>query len=446
MSGAPVAQRAGAALPGPGRRGRLGARRSLRRHRCGGPGRCAPARLGRRAALAAASSGSDRRILERRRPRAARRARSRCGSACWATAIDETIDLLSHDLDEGLVSAGAGLGMIRWTGDAPLERLRALRRAAAAREIPMTLERAPWALRRALGPFRRVPGRAWGRSSAGCATPSTRVSASAWRSKERTMTERRTRALDPCVHCGFCLPACPTYLVTGDEGRQPARPHRADARARAGGDGPDDPALLEHLDACLGCRGCEPVCPSGVGYGRGLEAAREQIFRARGLSPLARLVLGVFRHCDDLASAVRPGRAAPGDRFPPRSAGSGPAGLRDGHAGLDGGGGTGQRRSGTGAAAGEHVRRRRRCSACPADPPPRRPSSLFRGCVMNALFSHVHDATRRTLEVNGYRVIEAAGQACCGALHEHAGDRGRGPVAGGGATSRRSRAGPISSS
>jgi FAD/FMN-containing dehydrogenase len=67
--------------------------------------------------------------------------------------IDETIDLLAHDLDEGLVSAGAGAGMIRWTGDAPVERLRAVRRAAASREIPMTLERAPWPLRRALGHF-----------------------------------------------------------------------------------------------------------------------------------------------------------------------------------------------------------------------------------------------------------------------------------------------------
>jgi FAD/FMN-containing dehydrogenase len=67
--------------------------------------------------------------------------------------VDETIDLLAHDLDEGLVSAGAGAGMIRWTGDAPVERLRAVRRAAASREIPMTLERAPWPVRRALGHF-----------------------------------------------------------------------------------------------------------------------------------------------------------------------------------------------------------------------------------------------------------------------------------------------------
>ena len=67
--------------------------------------------------------------------------------------VDDTIDLLAHDLDEGLLSAGAGSGMIRWTGDAPIERLRAVRRAAAAREIPMTLERAPWPVRRAFGHF-----------------------------------------------------------------------------------------------------------------------------------------------------------------------------------------------------------------------------------------------------------------------------------------------------
>jgi glycolate oxidase FAD binding subunit len=67
--------------------------------------------------------------------------------------VDDTIDLLAHDLDEGLVSAGAGLGMIRWTGDATVDRIRSLRRAAAAREIPMTLERAPWSVRRSLGHF-----------------------------------------------------------------------------------------------------------------------------------------------------------------------------------------------------------------------------------------------------------------------------------------------------
>ncbi|HEX9167170.1 MAG TPA: FAD-binding oxidoreductase [Gemmatimonadales bacterium] len=66
---------------------------------------------------------------------------------------DEAIDLVAEHLDTGLLSAGAGSGSIRWTGDAPIERLRALRHAAARREIPVTLERAPWELRQAFGHF-----------------------------------------------------------------------------------------------------------------------------------------------------------------------------------------------------------------------------------------------------------------------------------------------------
>ncbi len=102
-------------------------------------------------------------------------------------------------------------------------------------------------------------------------------------------------SLDPCVHCGFCLPACPTYLATGDEADSP-RGRIVLMRALERGElAADDDALLAHLDACLGCRGCEPVCPSGVGYGRGLETAREQLFRTRGLPARARWVLSVFR-------------------------------------------------------------------------------------------------------------------------------------------------------
>jgi glycolate oxidase FAD binding subunit len=70
-----------------------------------------------------------------------------------ADGVDDMMDLIAHDLDEGLLSAGPSAGMIRWTGDAPVERLRGVRRAAASREIPMTVERAPWAVRRAMGHF-----------------------------------------------------------------------------------------------------------------------------------------------------------------------------------------------------------------------------------------------------------------------------------------------------
>src|SRR5256885_14516013 len=95
-------------------------------------------------------------------------------------------------------------------------------------------------------------------------------------------------SLDPCVHCGFCLPACPTYLATGDEADSP-RGRIVLMRALERGElDPDEPALVQHLDACLGCRGCEPVCPSGVSYGRGLEIARERLYRSHGVGRLAR--------------------------------------------------------------------------------------------------------------------------------------------------------------
>jgi glycolate oxidase iron-sulfur subunit len=73
----------------------------------------------------------------------------------------------------------------------------------------------------------------------------------------------------------------------------------------------------------------------------------------------------------------------------------------------------------------ERTERTEKTEAIPSSPSsPSSPTvALFRGCVMGALFNHVHDATKRTLEANGYRVVERRGQVCCGALHEHAGDR-----------------------
>ena len=98
-------------------------------------------------------------------------------------------------------------------------------------------------------------------------------------------------ALDSCVHCGFCLQACPTFLATGDETDSP-RGRIALMRALEQGElSADDAGLTLHLDRCLGCRACEPVCPSGVGYGRGLEAARAVITDRRGVPLLARLAL-----------------------------------------------------------------------------------------------------------------------------------------------------------
>jgi glycolate oxidase iron-sulfur subunit len=238
-------------------------------------------------------------------------------------------------------------------------------------------------------------------------------------------------ALDPCVHCGFCLPACPTYLATGDEGHSP-RGRIVLMRALERGEiSPHDPALLEHLDGCLGCRGCEPVCPSGVGYGQGLEAAREQIYKARGLPPTARAVLGVFRYRLLWRPLFAVAKLLRATRLPHLLSGKSRVAFGMGMLASS----AEQRslpraseRGGSGAAWQDSERARQASSTMdqlPVRDPLARPTvALFRGCVMDALFSHVHAATRRTLEVNGYRVVDVPGQVCCGALHEHAGDAG----------------------
>ena len=95
------------------------------------------------------------------------------------------------------------------------------------------------------------------------------------------MTATGYDALDACVHCGFCLQSCPTYLVTGDEADSPRGRIVLMQRLASGALAADDDAVQTHLDRCLGCRGCEPVCPSGVGYGVALEEARYQLAAAR---------------------------------------------------------------------------------------------------------------------------------------------------------------------
>ena len=225
------------------------------------------------------------------------------------------------------------------------------------------------------------------------------------------MTGRRGgfEGLDACVHCGFCLQACPTFLVTGDESDSP-RGRIELMRARERGDiAATDASLVYHLDRCLGCRGCEPVCPSGVQYGHGLEAARARITAARGVSRLARLALWALTTAGVSGAVYWFARVLRATGLPRLFAGWGRFGFAMGM-----------------LAATKPVRRvafgvRRRHS--PFNPARNTPHAvqIFRGCVMEGLFQHVHQATVRTLAVNGYDVREVSGQVCCGALHAHAG-------------------------
>src|SRR5207249_6239351 len=170
----------------------------------------------------------------------------------------------------------------------------------------------------------------------------------------------------------------------------------------------------------LGCRGCETVCPSGVRYGPGLEAARALLTEHRGVPPLERAALGVLTGTGDgsriLYALTRLVRAT---GIPRRLVGWGrirfAMGMLAASAAKVGGGRRRLGKVGGGASR----------SNLPQPPPtsPTSPVLLFRGCVMEGLFSHVHDATIRTLQVNGYAVREAPTQVCCGALHAHAGLR-----------------------
>ena len=229
------------------------------------------------------------------------------------------------------------------------------------------------------------------------------------------MTEGEGRlgfeGLDACVHCGFCLQACPTFLATGDESDSPRGRIELMRALERGELAETDSALVYHLDRCLGCRGCEPVCPSGVQYGHGLEAARARIAAVRGTPLLARMALwalttpgvsGVVYWLARLLRSVLPRGIA----------------------------GWGRVRFGLGmlvaTKAVQGGRERSRAVKTKAFTPldrPRPPSTalLFRGCVQQGLFSHVHDATVRTLGVNGFHVRDVRGQVCCGALHAHAG-------------------------
>lgn len=246
----------------------------------------------------------------------------------------------------------------------------------------------------------------------------------------RREMERQAEKLFHCVHCGFCLPVCPTYLRLGDEADSPrGRLHLMRAVVE-GSLGTDSGSFQEHLDLCLGCRACESVCPSGVEYGRLLEGARQAAASARPPSFLARLLARVMATpalAVPLLGAARLLRATGlpdllARRLPAEGrwgvvrlglgmlAATAPPDLSPGETLYGSSRPPSCEGSGTGPGPGEGgIGQGRRVA-------------LFRGCVQNGLLGHVNRATRRVLEANGFEVVEVPGQGCCGAIHAHMGD------------------------
>jgi glycolate oxidase iron-sulfur subunit len=222
--------------------------------------------------------------------------------------------------------------------------------------------------------------------------------------------------MDLCVHCGFCLQACPTYLALEDENDSPRGRIVLMQGVLAGDIDVSDAAMNSHLSRCLGCRGCETACPSGVPYGHLLEATRATLRESNSTPLIARLVLGVFAQPFLLRTAMLLGRAFRA------------TGMARVLAKLPG-------RAGipfamlASTAPGHHARKsaasarnRAAQSSTARDSNGTQTVALFEGCVMRGLYSHVNEASRAVLARNGYALRDVAGQQCCGALHAHAGD------------------------
>ena len=192
--------------------------------------------------------------------------------------------------------------------------------------------------------------------------------------------------INACVHCGFCLQACPTYLNLEDENDSPRGRIFLMRSLLEGTVKPDDPSVQQHIDQCLGCRACEPVCPSGVPYGQLLEATRATLRESKPTPFIARLILFVFAREWLLRPAMFFSRILAATPIPTLFSGvKGRLGFA--MAML--------------ASTGRSIER---SSYQPVTSGERGSVALLRGCVMDGLFRETNLATDRTLRMNGYAV------------------------------------------
>jgi glycolate oxidase iron-sulfur subunit len=220
--------------------------------------------------------------------------------------------------------------------------------------------------------------------------------------------------IDDCVHCGFCLPACPTYVLWGEEMDSP-RGRIYMIKKAAEGEAPLDGRFRQHMDRCLGCMACMTACPSGVEYNKLIEPVRAQIERnmPRSLSErlFRTLIFATFPHPKRLRLMALPllvyqksglrtlVRAIGIPKLLPRQLEAMESLLPDVPA---------------------HPFERLPELIRPKNAPRRRVGMLS-GCVQQVFFSHVNAATARVLAAEGCEVVIPREQSCCGALMVHSG-------------------------
>ncbi len=218
-----------------------------------------------------------------------------------------------------------------------------------------------------------------------------------------------------CVHCGFCLPSCPTYRLTKRERSSPRGRIWLMNQVSIGNLELLDPIFEEEMSLCLNCRACEAVCPSGVKYGEILEASRAQIEEHRETPVAEKAARGLAFNV--LFSDMKRFRVASHALKLYQRSGVQSAVRKTKLLNVIGLGESEQMlpelsdrftvpHGETIAALGEkrgHV-------------------ALFTGCIMSTAYAGVHESTIRVLTRNGFDVTLTADQGCCGALHVHAGE------------------------
>jgi glycolate oxidase iron-sulfur subunit len=223
-----------------------------------------------------------------------------------------------------------------------------------------------------------------------------------------------TALIDDCVHCGFCLPACPTYVLWGEEMDSP-RGRIYMMKKSAQGEAPLDQRFRLHMDNCLGCMACMTACPSGVQYNKLIEDTRAQVERniprstADGL--FRKLLFATFPHANRLRLLAGPMLVYQRSGMQKMLRATGllrllPQRLAQMESLLP--------RVPTGFLQGLPAR------VSPVSETRRRVGMLS-GCVQQVFFQHVNQATARVLAAEGCEVIIPQAQQCCGALMLHSG-------------------------
>jgi glycolate oxidase iron-sulfur subunit len=220
--------------------------------------------------------------------------------------------------------------------------------------------------------------------------------------------------IEDCVHCGFCLPTCPTYVLWGEEMDSPRGRIVLMSRGLEAGSRMSD-AIVTHFDRCLGCMACVTACPSGVQYDKLIEQTRPQVERNYGRSFQERAFRRVL-----FATFTHPGRLRPLVLVLSAYRRLGLRRVLD--AGL-----LGRRWPRLAAlerlapAVPARAAFRRLPQVTRPRTRPRARVGLLQGCVQRVFFSDVNAATARVLAAEGFEVFAPPSVRCCGALQFHTG-------------------------